>query len=309
MNAVTEMEALANASIEEIEAMSLKGEAQVQLDDAAESQDANSGEQDVAVVVSSDPAEQQAESEHKPNDKEINFAKLRTKAESLERDVQRLADENKRLAERQYVAELPEGHAQRVAEMDAKLADIGGKFQSGAIDWQEYQSQLLQANAEREGLLAASIKVQISSEMREQAERETAERAASTCEQAVSQFIAAKPDSLDYATDEAKQRDLNTYVKALAADADNSDKPMDWFLQEAHALVKAKHRIAAPAPAVVDSQPAPSQKVPFHTLSEVPGGSLPAVSEGSKLSQMGGAALTELFLKDPSKIDDYLASL
>src|SRR3989338_5945378 len=136
MNAVTDVETLANASIEEIEAMAISnGEAQAQPDDAVpDTEDAGSGEQDVVAAVSSDPAEQQAEPEHKANDKEINFAKLRTKTESLEREVQKLAGENKRLAERQYVASLPEGHAEKVAEADAQLASLGARFTNGEIE-------------------------------------------------------------------------------------------------------------------------------------------------------------------------------
>lgn len=306
MNAMTEMEALANASIEEIEAMAISnGEAQAQPDaDHAETTDADGGKQGVTEASPGQTEEQG----HKANDKELNFAKLRTKAESLEREVQKLADENKRLAERQYVAELPEGHAERVKEVDSQLVSLGAKFTDGVIDWEEYQVQLQAAQQLREGLVAASLKAEISREMREQAEAEKQADMSKSWEDTVASFIQAKPDSVDYAADETRAKDLNTYVKALGADADNNDKPMEWFLQEAHALVKSKHRIAT-APQAVEVKPQAPVSMPFHTLSEVPGGSVPARSESEHLKQMSGAALTNLFLKDPSKIDEYLASL
>lgn len=301
------MEALANASIEQIEAMGETGELPVAA--VGDGEGAAVDEQGVAEASPGQDDEQDKGS--KGSDKELNFAKLRTKAESMEREVQRLAEENKRLVERQYVAELPADHAQKVLEVDAQLAELGGKFQNGEIQWEEYQSQLREASQLREGLVATSLKADISREMREQAAKEQEAVMSKSWEETVANFIAAKPDSLDYAADEAKSRSLNTYVKALGADPDNNGQPMDWFLQEAHALVKAKHGLAnSQATTSAVSKPSEvKQSVPFHTLSDVPGGMLPAKNEIEAMQQLSGAALVNRFMNDPSKIDDYLASL
>lgn len=323
-NPVQVNEALVNASIEQITEMALKAQAEAGGDQSGavveKDVSASSGqteEQKAAAEAARQDGEAKAKSPE--SDKEVNFAKLRTKTTSLEQEVARLAEENKRLAERQYVSELPADHAQKVAEVDAKLAEIGAKFQEGTLTFDEFQEGQRKATAEREQLLAVSIKAQISKEMQEQQEKEAAERAAAeteknakTWQETVDGFITSKPDSVDYATDEAKQKDLNTYVKALAADADNSDKPMDWFLKEAHALVKSKHGIAVSAPAKKEEPETPAKPgnvIPFHTLSDVPGGVPPAKSEIEQLDQVSGAALSNRFLNDPAQIDKLLASL
>lgn len=311
-------EAFAKGSIEQITEMALKAQA----DEAGET--AGDGKQDVSA--SSGQTDEQNGEQQAPgaeakgeSDKEINFAKLRTKTSSLEQEVARLAEENKRLASRQYVAELPADHAQKVAELDARLADVGTKFQEGSLTWDDYQGQLKAGNAEREALLAASIKAQISEEMREQQEKEAAEQAAAaeeatqkTWEQTVDGFISSKPDSVDYTTDEAKRKDLNTYVKALGSDPDNNDKSMEWFLQEAHVLVKAKHGIAASAkPTTVAKVPGEeTQTSPIRTLSDMPGGLTPAKNDVEQLDSVSGQALTNRFMNmTAAQIDAELAKL
>lgn len=325
MGVVNVNEALVGASIEQIEAMALAeaakngngdeseagegGDADVAGDQAGV---AGTTEQDVNKASSGQGEGQTEGGDKKVSDKELNFAKLRTKAESLEHEVRRLAEENKRLAERQYVVDLPEDHAQQVAAVDARLTDIGAKFQDGELTWEEYQSQLREANAERESLVAAAIKADISREMREQAVRDAEVATKQTWQQTVDGFIASKPDSVDYTADESKFNSLNTYVKALGSDPDNDGKPMEWFLQEAHSLVKAKFAIAATPPRgkTEEVPPAkPGNVLPFHTLGDVPGGIPPAKSEVEQLDHVSGAALTNRFLNDPAKIDQVLASL
>jgi len=252
-------ETLANSSIDEIERMALEAEAkgkQGEQDAAAtDEQDvsASSGQTEEQKTAGKNESEAQAKDTDKDTDKETNFAKLRTKLEAQERETQRLAEENKRLAARQYVAELPEDHAEKVAAVDAMIAEIGSKFQEGEITFEEMQSQTRAANTDRELLLAASIKAQISKEMQEQREKEAEEQAALSREDAIklweekqAEFISSKPDSVDYDTDEAKRNSLNTYVKALAADPDNDSKPMEWFLTEAHALVNPSSALHHP---------------------------------------------------------------
>ena len=328
MNVASVNQELADASVEQIEAMALKaaqaeaggdtGEsaaAEVDagaVDDAgAASEEAEQGVKEASPGQAEEPAKADAGS--KTSDKELNFAKLRTKAESLEQDVKRLAEENKRLTERQYIVDLPGDHAQKVAEVDAELAAIGAKFNDGDMEWADYQAQLREASQRRDVLVAAALKAEISQEMREQAARSAEEATKKTWDQTVESFISAKPDAVDYAADEAKQRDLNTYVKALAADPDNNDKNFEWFLQEAHGLVKSKHRIAATTPAPSqDEKPVDpvTPASPIHTLSDLPGGLTPAKSEIEQFDQVSGAAVTNRFMNMTSaQIDAELAKL
>lgn len=329
MNVASVNQELVDASVEQIEAMALKA-AQAEaggdtdesaaaevdvgaVDDAgAASEEAEQGVKEASPGQAAEPAKEDAGG--KTSDKELNFAKLRTKAESLEREVQKLADENKRLAERQYVADLPGDHAQKVVEVDAELAAIGAKFNDGNMAWEDYQAQLRDASQRRDGLIKAALKAEISQEMREQAARSAEESTKKSWDQTVESFISAKPDAVDYAADEAKQRDLNTYVKALAADPDNSDKNFEWFLQEAHGLVKSKHRIASATQTQSQEakpvEPATTATSPIHTLSDLPGGLTPAKSEIEQFDQVSGAAVTNRFMNMTSaQIDAELAKL
>ena len=117
---------------------------------------------------------------------------------------------------------------------------------------------------------------------------------------------------MDYAADEAKRNSLNTYVKALAVDPDNEGKPMVWYLQEAHALVKAKHGVATISQAPADVKQADPAKPtsPINTLSDLPGGLTPAKNEIEALEQVSGAALTNRFQNmTAAQIDAELAKL
>lgn len=326
MNVASVNQELADASVEQIEAMALKAAqaeaggdtdeseaAEAGVDDAgAVSEEAEQGVKEASPGQAEGPAKEDAGG--KTSDKELNFAKLRTKAESLESENKRLADENKRLAERQYVVDLPGDHAQKVVEVDAELAAIGAKFNDGNMTWDDYQAQLRDASQRRDGLVKAALKAEISQEMREQAARSAEEATKKSWDQTVESFISAKPDAVDYAADEAKQRDLNTYVKALAADPDNSDKNFEWFLQEAHGLVKSKHRIASATQTQSQEakpvEPATTATSPIHTLSDLPGGLTPAKSEIEQFDQVSGAAVTNRFMNMTSaQIDAELAKL
>lgn len=327
MSGAVDMDKLATASIEDIEAMATAqssgaegdkpaatGEkTETKAEDKTGAADAN--KQDVTTATSGQAA-QQHEQVQKESDKELNFAKLRAKTEALEREAQRLKEENERLAKRSYTAELPADHAQKVSEVDARLTAIAAQYQEGDMTWDDYQAQLRQATTERESLIATALKAEISKEMREQAERDAIEAERASWERTVDNFINSKPDAVDYAADEAKQRDLNIYVKALAADPDNADKGYDWYLNEAHALVKAKHRIEPSAPAKQEPKPDENKdqqpgkpSIPFNSLSDVPGGIPPARSEAEQLDQLSGAALTNRFMNDPAAIERALNSL
>ena len=313
---------LADASIEQITAMALES-ANAEQPGAAEVE----GKQDVSAssgqteeqIAAEATKEAEAKATAVETDKEVNFAKLRTKLDAQEREVLRLAEENKRLSERQYVAELPADYVQKVAEVNARIAEIDMKFHDGRIGPEERQEQMRTANAERDALLVTSIKAQIAKEMQDQSERDAAARVEAeleaskkTWEQTVDGFISGKPDSVDYAADEAKRNSLNTYVKALAADPDNEGKPMVWYLQEAHALVKAKHGVATinQAPADVKQADPAKPTSPINTLSDLPGGLTPAKNEIEALEQVSGAALTNRFQNmTAAQIDAELAKL
>lgn len=168
-------------------------------------------------------------------------------------------------------AVLPADFQEQISATQDAQRDILQRFQDGELDASEYVAELSKINEQRDALVAAKIKAEISYEMAEQAsDREW--------RQAVNRFVdrVAKDEQVDYRTDAARARDLDTFVKVLANDPENAQQSSEWFLQEAHKLVNAR-RGAVPAPAVKeDPQPRPAPRKPDlkavpKTLAHVPG--------------------------------------
>lgn len=307
---------LATASIEQIEAHAMK---QMEDADKSASPDAQQSEQvdkaatgksDVPEASSSQPenTEQEATAPKRDNDAETNFAKLRTKLKATEEELAAIKAENERIAA-EKAAPPKVDQAELRAGIDKQLAEIGSKFESGDLTWEEYQTQLRETGAQWESIVKEAAKVEAIESARQQREQDAQQASVEAWAKLVETFKQSHPDGISYDTDDAKSSQLNTYVKALASDPDNNDKPMEWFLDTAHDLVKAKNGVATTAKP--NDPPAAKQKVnaPFNTLSEVPGGIPPARSEAENLEMVSGAALTNRFLSDPSQIDKVLASL
>ena len=95
---------------------------------------------------------------------------------------------------------------------------------------------------------------------------------------------------VDYRKDEAKQRDLDAMVRALAAAPGNENKPMRWFLEEGHRRVVALHGIATTKkPADLHRRPDASAVVT--SLADVPGGAGdadPVSDEFAELDKLEG---------------------
>ena len=137
----------------------------------------------------------------------------------------------------------------------------------------EYVAELSKITEQRDALVAARIKAEISQEMTEQA-------SAREWQQAVNRFIdlVAKNEQVDYRTDAARAKDLDTFVKVLANDPENAQQSSEWFLQEAHKLVNARR--GGTVTATMDDPPPPKERpaprkpdlkaVP-KTLAHVPG--------------------------------------
>ena len=165
----------------------------------------------------------------------------------------------------------PADFQEQIAATHTAQSDLLQKFQDGELEVSEYAAELSKITEQRDALVAARIKAEISQEMAEQA-------SAREWQQAVHRFIdrVAKDEQVDYRTDAARARDLDAFVKLLANDPENAQQSSDWFLQEAHKLVNAR-RGPVPAPAgKEDPQPRPAPRKPDlkavpKTLAHVPG--------------------------------------
>jgi hypothetical protein len=176
-----------------------------------------------------------------------------------------------------YEARLPEDFDARVKTLGEKEAELKRQFRAGEIEFDDFEAQRDELLRERETLTIARTKAEISQEM-------TAQTAEQLWTQTVDTFIAqaakAPPEQggIDYRKDTEKAGDLDTFVKMLANKAENSDKPMDWFLAEAHKRVQALHGLRAadapapaPAPAPAAARGKPDLRAVPATLAQVPG--------------------------------------
>lgn len=182
-----------------------------------------------------------------------------------------------------YEAPLPADYDTKVQELAEREAELKRKFRSGEMEFDDFETQRAELLSERETLTIARTKAEISQEM-------TAQSAQQAWQNTVDSFLdkAAKEGGLDYRKDSEKMEDLDQFVKTLANKSTNSDKPMEWFLQEAHRRVQALHGLTAPPardnPAPTNSEPSAKRTPPVDavpvTLANVPGGDGPGDVEG-----------------------------
>ena len=169
-----------------------------------------------------------------------------------------------------YEAQLPQDYDQQIAALKARDAELRQRFKDGDIDIDERDAGLAELAEQRERLLVLRAKAEISQEM-------TQQTAAQQWQSTVNSFLSrvAKDEGLDYRRDAAKAEDLDAFVKFLANKQENSDKPMEWFLAEAHKRVMALHGVAKPAPKDPVADAKAKRKPPVDaaptTLAQVPG--------------------------------------
>ncbi len=201
-----------------------------------------------------------------------------------------------------YRAELPADFEARKQAVDTKEGDAWAKFEAGEIDRDELQTQLRAVTSEREDLVLLRAKAEVSKDM-------TNQTAQQSWASAVNAFMAttAKGEGIDYRKDPVRAADLDTFVKALANEPRHDDKPMDWFLKEAHKLVNALHGtptaavVKDPKTAVAEAVAArtPSAAAAAKTLATVPGGGGPGDvgSEFANLDALSGDAYEDALAK------------
>lgn len=167
-------------------------------------------------------------------------------------------------------AVLPADFQEQISATHTAQSDLLQRFQEGDLEVSEYVAELSKITEMRDALMAAKIKAEISHEMEEQA-------SAREWQQAVHRFLdrVAKSEQVDYRTDAARARDLDTFVKVLANDPENAQQSSEWFLQEAHKLVNARRGGTVTA-TKDDPRPRPAPRKPDlkavpKTLAHVPG--------------------------------------
>ena len=308
-----DMEALAGMSIEQIEERAVSSNPEGQEEGEAGDDLQSAGEQ-----VVKEGAATGATAEEDGQDDEGVF--VETKNGKGKIPYKELAETRERLAEarekieqlerRSYKADVPEDFQSQMEAVNAERKAIKDQFENGDLSFEEYEEKVQAVFERREELLKASVKAEISQEMRQQ-------QAVETWESTVNSFLSKPVDGIDYRADQAKFDALDRYVKILAADPENNDKSQQWFLEEAHAIVKVRSGVTDVTNKQNDPPKTPAAKADgdeegrpaFQTLSDIPGGTPPAKDLAEQIGELSGAQLTNRFLNDPASIEKYLASL
>lgn len=206
-----------------------------------------------------------------------------------------------------YESALPGDYQSQVDAIKTESDALAKSFRAGEIDFDEYTVQAQALTERRDGLLAARVKAEIAGEMKAQSAEQEWRDTVQTFMRRV-----AKEENLNYSQDAAKQKTLDIYVKELAADESNADKPMGWFLEEAHAMVKARYGLNNKR---LDEKPVkPTRKPPLdalpQTLANVPGGDGPGdlAGEFTDLDGLEGIDLEQAIARmTPAQREKYAA--
>jgi hypothetical protein len=206
-----------------------------------------------------------------------------------------------------YDAKLPDNFQEQVDGLKTERTDLKAAYKNGDIDFDEYEEKREALDDRNRELDRAITKAEIAQDINVQSNK-------NSWADTVYNFATetAKNEGIDYRKDAAKQADLDLFIKALAAKDENADKPMDWFLQQAHAKVKALHGIETKKPdnkqdAKRDRKP-PVESIP-KTLANVIGGDDATEIDGkySDLDKMDGLELeTALARMSPDERSAYL---
>lgn len=203
-----------------------------------------------------------------------------------------------------YEATLPEDFDQQREALKTERAELKQKYKDGEIDFDEYEDAR-ESLAEREKELdREAVKAEISRDMSAQnAQREWAKT--------VNNYLDESAKSgLDFRKDDAKRQELDLYVKTLAANPANADKPGEWFLQTAGLMVRAQYGLPAPKASAnsKNSRKPPIDQIP-QTLANVPGGddASETSSQFDHLDKLDGLDLERALAKlSPEQRDQYL---
>ena len=208
-----------------------------------------------------------------------------------------------------YRADLPANFSEQVEALKSKTEQLAESYKTGEIDFDEYRAQSAELQKESAVLERALTKAEIA--------KEIAEQSAHSEWQANVQRIfaqAAKDDGIDYATDAVKNQDLDTFIKALAANPANHQQPMGWFVDEAHKRVLALHGISKAPAANQTKTDKPNRKPPTDaipkTLAQVPGGDGPGdvAGEFANIDSLDGEALEAAIQRmTPAQRERYMA--
>lgn len=196
---------------------------------------------------------------------------------------------------------VPKYHAPAVEDYTTRIQSLDQAFQDGTLELVDY-------NRQRDELVRAQLKAEISAEQNAQVEEQLWARE-------ISDFMDAHKE---YKESKFRHAALDIAVKDLAADEANADKPGRWFLREAHKIVEKEFGAQAkesPEQPNNDNKPGEKQSrkpdlsgVP-KTLAHLPAAELPdtgSVDEFAHLDRLTGLELEQAVARlSPAERERY----
>lgn len=193
-----------------------------------------------------------------------------------------------------YRYTLPDDYEARAEANRAAQLALYEKYKEGDMPIEELQAEQARLTGERDELLSHKMRADIAADMQRQSQ-EAARDAA------VNALFERTKAAIDYRKDEGAMRQLDRAVKLLAGDEANSDKPLDWFLDEAHRMVQAMRGVVAAPVAKQDAVKAaaaarkPDLSAAPKTLAQAPaaGGAGDVGSEFDDIMNLDGEAFED----------------
>lgn len=196
---------------------------------------------------------------------------------------------------------VPKYHAPAVEDYATRIQSLDQAFQDGTLELVDY-------NRQRDELVRAQLKAEISAEQNAQVEEQLWARE-------ISDFMDAHKE---YKESKFRHAALDIAVKDLAADEANTDKPGRWFLREAHKIVEREFGVTSAQPNTQNQEDGKTQSrkpdlsVVPKTLAHLPAAELPdtgSVDEFAHLDRLTGLELEQAVSRlSPAERERYRAA-
>ena len=199
-----------------------------------------------------------------------------------------------------FTADMPEGAADRLLEIQTEKDSLVERFNDGEIDMPALMAGMSRLDDERVTLVVAQENAKF-------AEHQNASLRTQRWEWEQERFFGNDKNAATYA-DPVMVAALDSQVKILANDPANSSRKASWFLEEADRLVRARFTGAAtpatPAPAAAGREPQPTVR----TLAGLPAAAPAPVGDDvmGKISLLEGEDLEKFMAKMPTADVDKL---
>ena len=172
-----------------------------------------------------------------------------------------------------YRFQAPADFEEQVAANRQAREAVFADLKAGEISVDELPAKLAELDEQARRLDGIRLQAEIAQNQAQQAAE--ASKAAAV-ERLFSEAARPENGAIDYRADAKAQKDLDLFVRALAADDANEDKPLKWFLDEAHRRVRALRGDTPapppPPPPKADTRRTPPLDAVPQSLANVPGG-------------------------------------